>query len=261
MTTLISKFVTSNPALNVLTKKVTRFSDFSKPVLLPVIGMLIFLFLWTIAASSINTSLGKFPGPAQVGTQMVNLYQEHMAEREKADAFYTRQDERNAKRIAQDPNYEAKIRSYTGKETFLDQIFTSLITVMSGFVLAAFIAVPLGIAIGLSKNLNMAINPIIQTFKPVSPLAWLPLVTIVVSAVYVTDDPFFEKAFLISLFTVTFCCLWPMIINTSVGVSSIDKDLVNVSRVLSLPTFKHIQKIVIPASIPMIFTGMRHFRH
>ena len=257
MTTLISKFVTSNPALNVLTKKVTRFSDFSKPVLLPVIGMLIFLFLWTIAASSINTSLGKFPGPAQVGTQMVNLYQEHIAEREKADAFYTRQDERNAKRIAQDPNYEAKIRSYTGKETFLDQIFTSLITVMSGFILAAFIAIPLGIAIGLSKSLNMAINPIIQVFKPVSPLAWLPLVTMAVSALYVSEDPYFAKSFVNSLITVTLCCIWPMVINTSVGVASINQDWDNVSKVLRLPKLKHIQKIVIPAAIPSIFTGMR----
>ncbi len=257
MTTLISKFVTSNPALNVITKKVTRFSDFSKPVLLPVIGMLIFLFLWTIAASSINTSLGKFPGPAEVGTQMVNLYQEHVAEREKADAFYKRQDDRNAKRIAQDPNYEAKIRSYTGKETFLDQIFTSLITVMSGFILAAFIAVPLGIAIGLSKNLNMAINPIIQVFKPVSPLAWLPLVTMAVSALYVSDDPYFAKSFVNSLITVTLCCIWPMVINTSVGVASINQDWDNVSKVLRLPKFKHIQKIVIPAAIPSIFTGMR----
>ena len=57
--------------------------------------------------------------------------------------------------------------------------------------------------------------------------------------------------------TVTLCCLWPMVINTSVGVASIDNDLLNVSRVLKLPALRHVQKIVIPASIPMIFTGMR----
>lgn len=65
------------------------------------------------------------------------------------------------------------------------------------------------------------------------------------------------KSFLNSMITVTLCCLWPMLINTSVGVASIDKDLINVSRVLSLPPLKHVWKIVIPASIPMIFTGMR----
>jgi nitrate/nitrite transport system permease protein len=215
------------------------------------------MFLWTLAASSINTSLGKFPGPSQVATQMVNLYQEHVTEREKADAFYERQEERNAKRVAKDPTYVPKIRAYTGKETFLDQITTSLITVMSGFMLAIIIAIPLGIAIGLSKSLNMAINPIIQIFKPVSPLAWLPLVTMAVSALYVSDDPYFAKSFVNSLITVTLCCIWPIVINTSVGVAGINQDWDNVSKVLRLPKFKHIQKIVLPAAIPSIFTGMR----
>ncbi|XPF94969.1 ABC transporter permease [Colwellia sp. RE-S-Sl-9] len=257
MTTLISKLVAGTSSFSQFKTNFRLFNHYAKPVLLPVIGMLIFMFLWTIAASSINTSLGKFPGPAEVGTQMVNLYQEHVAERDKADAFYQRQDERNAKRVAKDPTYEPKIRAYTGKETFLDQIITSLITVMSGFILAAVFAIPLGIAIGLSKNLNTAINPIIQIFKPVSPLAWLPLVTMAVSALYVSDDPYFAKSFVNSLITVTLCCIWPMVINTSVGVISINQDWDNVSKVLRLPKLKHIQKIVIPAAIPSIFTGMR----
>lgn len=228
-----------------------------KTVGIPLAGILIFLLMWSSAAQQIDTSLGKFPGPAQVWEQFGTLYQEHKAEREKADAFYVRQEERNAKRLEQDPTYDPKIRSYTGKETFLDQIVTSLVTVMSGFLVAAIIAIPLGIAVGLSKTLNTAINPIIQIFKPVSPLAWLPLVTMVVSALYVSPDPIVAKSFINSMITVTLCCLWPMVINTSVGVASIDKDLINVSKVLRLPALKHIQKIVIPASIPMIFTGMR----
>ncbi len=123
--------------------------------------------------------------------------------------------------------------------------------------MAVIIAVPLGIVTGLSKTLNSAVNPIIQIFKPVSPLAWLPLVTMVVSALYITPDPVVPKAFINSMITVTLCCLWPMVINTSVGVASIDDDLVNVSKVLRLPALKHVQKIVLPASVPMIFTGMR----
>lgn len=226
-------------------------------LLVPFIGILVFLMLWSGAARNIDTSLGKFPGPAAVWEQMGSLYQEHSAEREKETAFYERQEKRNAARVEKDPSYVPKIRAYTGKETFLDQIFTSLITVMSGFLLAAIIAIPLGIAIGLNKTLNAAVNPVIQIFKPVSPLAWLPLVTMVVSALYVSPDPWVAKSFLNSMITVTLCCLWPMVINTSVGVASIDKDLVNVSRVLRLPALKHVQKIVLPASIPMIFTGMR----
>jgi nitrate/nitrite transport system permease protein len=126
-----------------------------------------------------------------------------------------------------------------------------------GFFVASIIAVPLGILCGLSKGTYAAINPLIQLFKPVSPLAWLPLVTMVVSAVYVSDDPMFSKSFITSAVTVSLCCLWPTLINTAVGVSSIDKDLINVSKVLRLNAFKHVLKIVLPSSIPAIFTGLR----
>ena len=225
--------------------------------LLPAIGLAIFLVCWTLVANSINTSLGKFPGPLEVATQVNNLYTEHQEQRDKAQRFYERQEQRNAKKLLANPDYQVKTRQYTGKETFVDQIQTSLVTVISGFLLAAFIAIPLGIAVGLSDALNKAINPIIQIFKPVSPLAWLPLVTMVVSALYVSNDPMFAKSFVVSLLTVTLCCLWPMVINTAVGVSSISEDWVNVSRVLRLSKFKHIHNVVLPAAIPAIFTGMR----
>ncbi len=127
----------------------------------------------------------------------------------------------------------------------------------TGFLLASLIAIPIGIVCGMSATLYQALNPLIQIFKPVSPLAWLPLVTIVVSAVYISDDPMFEKAFITSAITVTLCCLWPTIINTTVGVSSVDKDLINVSRVLRLGWLTKTVKIVLPSAIPMIFTGLR----
>ena len=224
---------------------------------IPATGIVAFLIIWSIAAQNIVTSLGTFPGPGDVSEQFGKLYHEHKTERGKEDAFYQRQHERNQRRMADDPGYQPKIRSYTGKETFLDQIVTSLITVMSGFLAAALLAIPLGIAIGLSKKLHTAVNPVIQVFKPASPLAWLPLVTMVVSAVYVSPDPLVPKSFLNSMITVTLCCLWPMVINTSFGVSTISTDLVNVSKVLRLPRLKHVRKIVLPAAIPMIFTGMR----
>ncbi len=257
MTTLIRKMMTADSDSTLLVKSLQFLSQRAKAVVLPMVGIAVFLVIWSFAANSIDTSLGKFPGPKAVATQIGNLYHEHQSEREKEAAFYQRQEERNAKRIAKDPGYQPKIRAYTGKETFLDQIGTSLVTVMSGFILAAVIAIPLGIAVGLSKTLNTAINPIIQVFKPVSPLAWLPLVTMVVSAVYVSPEPMFAKSFINSMITVTLCCLWPMVINTSVGVAAINQDWVNVSRVLRLPSLVHVQKIVLPASIPAIFTGMR----
>ena len=224
---------------------------------LPMMGILAFLVIWAGAAARIDTSLGQFPGPAEVWKQTVNLYADHRREREKEARFYERQEQRNAQKLAEDPNAEVKIRSYTGKPTFFDQIGTSLVTVLSGFLLAAAIAIPLGILIGMNNNLYAAFNPLIQIFKPVSPLAWLPLVTMVVSAVYVTNDPMFSKSFLNSMLTVLLCSLWPTIINTAVGVTGTSKDLTNVSRVLRLDWWTHVRKIIIPSSIPMMFTGLR----
>jgi nitrate/nitrite transport system permease protein len=234
-----------------------NLSIIAKAIGIPLAGILVFLMIWHAAASSINTSLGKFPGPADVLIQSKTLISEHITEREKAAAFYQRQDERNAHRLAQDPDYIVKIRDYTGKPTYVDQIGTSLITVLSGFLIASLIAIPLGIVIGLSANLYSAFNPVIQIFKPVSPLAWLPLVTMVVSAVYVSDDPVVAKSFVTSMITVMLCCLWPTVINTAVGVASISQDLKNVSQVLRLSWLTHVRKIVLPAAIPMMFTGLR----
>jgi len=228
-----------------------------KKVLFPLLGILVFLALWHSSASRIQTSLGEFPSPAVVYAQWNSLVTDHVEEREKEVAFYERQDVRNAKKLAKNPEYVAKTRPYTGKPTFFDQIFTSLYTVLAGFGLASIIAVPLGIIIGLNGNIYNALNPIIQVFKPVSPLAWLPLVTMVVSATYVSDDPMFAKSFLTSMFTVTLCCMWPTLINTAVGVAAIDQDLLNVSKVLRLNWLTHVVKIVIPSSIPMMFTGLR----
>ncbi len=225
--------------------------------ILSLIGILTFLLVWQSTANNIDTSLGQFPGPVQVYEQIGNLVSDYQREQEREAAFYERQEERNARRLAEDPDAEIRFREYTGQPTFPAQIITSLKTVAAGFLLATVIAIPLGIACGLSETLYSAINPVIQLFKPVSPLAWLPLVTMVVSAVYVSDDPMFAKSFLNSAFTVALCCLWPTVINTTVGVGSVNSDLINVSRVLQLPTLKHVQKIVIPSAIPFIFTGLR----
>ncbi|MCL7750286.1 ABC transporter permease [Guyparkeria hydrothermalis] len=224
---------------------------------LPLIGLVVFLMIWAGAAAKIETSLGQFPGPTQVWHQAEALYASHVAERDKAEAFYERQEQRIAERLADDPDYEPRIHDYPGKPTFFDQIITSLITVLSGFLIASVIAIPVGIVIGLSNKLYSAFNPIIQILKPVSPLAWLPLVTIVVSAVYVTDEPMFDKSFLVSMITVVLCSLWPTMINTAVGVNTVSSDLLNVSKVLRLGWVTHVIKIVLPSSIPMIFTGLR----
>lgn len=245
-------------ALAQLTTLLRRLRSRLLPILVfPLAGLLIFLTIWHTAASRIETSLGEFPGPTQVWTQAQGLWAEHQAERERADAFFARQHQRNAELRANDPNAEITLRPYTGKPTFVDQIFTSLKTVGTGFLLASAIAIPLGILIGLSPGMYAAMNPIIQLLRPVSPLAWLPLVTIVVAAVYTSDSPMLSKSFVVSAICVLLCSLWPTLVNTAVGASSISADLVNVSRVLRLGRFTHVVKIVLPSAVPMIFAGLR----
>ena len=224
----------------------------------PLVAFVLFLALWSVAASRIQTSLGAVPGPVQVADQAVVLVKEHFAEREREAAFYERQTERNKERLAEDPTYEPRNFKWTGKRTYIDQIVTSLYTVFVGFLLATVVAVPLGILAGTSKIVQAAINPMVQLFRPVSPLAWLPIVTLIVSAVYVTtDEPMFQKSFLISAITVTLCSLWTTLINTAIGVTSVDKDLVNVGKVLQLPLMTRVRKIILPSALPFIFTGMR----
>ncbi len=224
---------------------------------IPLAAIGLFLVVWGNTAPLIKTSLGDIPGPAQVWEQTENLYADHIRERNKEARFYERQEKRNAAKLAKNPDAKVKIRAYTGKPTYFDQIATSLQTVFMGFLIGSIIAVPLGVFCGLSKTINAAFNPLIQIFKPVSPLAWLPIVTMVVSALYVSDDPLFEKSFVTSALTVTLCSLWPTLINTAVGVSSIDKELMNVGRVLRLKWDTTLTKLVLPSSLPYIFTGLR----
>jgi len=224
---------------------------------IPVLAIAFCIAIWSQLAPRINTSLGAVPGPVAVWDEAVNLVEDHREQRADREAFYERQRQRNAERLAEDPNAEVRIRDYTGKPSYFDQILTSLETVFTGFVLAALIGVPLGIVAGLSPSINAAVNPLVQIFKPVSPLAWLPIVTMVVSALYVTDDPMFDKSFVNSAITVTLCSLWPALINTALGVASIDKDLINVGRVLKLGWWTKVRRIVLPSALPLIFTGLR----
>ncbi len=234
-----------------------QLGELKRVLLVPLAGILVFLAAWAFLAPKVQTSLGAIPGPLEVVQQAGALFADHAAERQKAADFYARQETRNQALIAEGHADRVKVRAYTGKPTYVDQIFTSLLTVGLGFFIGTLIAIPVGIASGLSKTFNGAINPLIQIFKPVSPLAWLPIVTMVVSAVYLDPADWLPKSMVISAVTVTLCSLWPTMINTALGVASIDKDLVNVGKVLQLSTFTTIRKLVLPSALPLIFTGLR----
>ncbi|NJM51041.1 MAG: ABC transporter permease [Sphingomonadales bacterium] len=226
-----------------------------KAFMVPVFGILAFLAIWAALAPAVDTSLGNLPGPVEVGEQGVALYKEWSATQADKAAFYEAQEARNAAAVA--AGGQVQDFEYAGAPTFLDQIWTSLKTVALGFFLATLFAVPIGLVCGLSKTVNAAINPLVQIMKPVSPLAWLPIVTMVISATITRPDPALPKAFVISAIVVMLCSLWPTLINTTVGAASIDRDLLNVGRVLRLGWFAKLTRLILPSALPYIFTGMR----
>ncbi|MGH1415201.1 MAG: ABC transporter permease [Pelagimonas sp.] len=223
----------------------------------PVLAIAAFLMLWATLAPQVQTSLGAIPGPSAVWTEAKLLHQDAIAKAEKKEQHEERVAKRNERFIAQGKPEKVKDIPYTGSPSYYQQIWTSIKTVFFGFLIASAIAIPLGILAGLSPSANAAINPLVQIFKPVSPLAWLPIVTMVVSALYATNDGLFSKSFLVSAITVTLCSLWPTLINTALGVASIDKDLISVSKVLKMNTWTKITKLVLPSALPLIFTGLR----
>src|SRR5690606_29993542 len=129
---------------------------------IPILAFVVFLMLWGQLSSKIETSLGTIPGPKEVYVEAVGLWEGHKAERERAAAFYERQEKRNAKYEEQGKTDKVKWRDYTVAPTYVDQIFTSIKTVFMGFLLATIFAVPIGIFCGLSTTFNSALNPIIQ---------------------------------------------------------------------------------------------------
>lgn len=124
--------------------------------------------------------------------------------------------------------------------------YYSLVRVVKGYALALLLGTPLGFLIGLSKKSTQMFDPIIQVLRPISPLAWLPLGLII-----------FQKSEPAALFTIAICAMWPTVLNTAVGVRSISQDYLNVGRVLKLSKTKMFFKIILPATLPYVFTGYR----
>ena len=240
----------------------SRFSSFNletgaRVVLAPLMGIGVFMLLWAAIAPQIETSLGTLPGPTDVLDAGVGLYDDWQAEREAEKLFYEDQEVRNAAAIAEGRADSVTDFTYAGSPTFPDQIWTSLRTVALGFLIGSLVAIPLGLLAGLSRWVNAAINPLVQIFRPVSPLAWLPIVTLVVAATITSNDPFLAKAFVTSAIVVALNSLWPTLLNTSVGAASVDQDLLNVAKVLRLSWFTKLRKVVLPSALPYIFTGLR----
>jgi nitrate/nitrite transport system permease protein len=125
-------------------------------------------------------------------------------------------------------------------------VLMSLQRVAVGFGLAALVGIPAGFAIGRFEFLSRMFNPLISLLRPVSPLAWLPIGLLV-----------FKGANPAAIWTIFICSIWPMIINTAVGVQRVPQDYMNVARVLNLSEWKILTKILFPSVLPYMLTGVR----
>ncbi|MDN2485489.1 nitrate ABC transporter permease [Kosakonia sacchari] len=125
-------------------------------------------------------------------------------------------------------------------------VLASLERVATGFGLAALVGIPTGFLIGRFRFVASMLNPLISLLRPVSPLAWLPIGLLL-----------FQRAEPASSWTIFICSIWPMILNTAEGVRQIPQDYLNVARVLKLSEFAIMRKILLPAALPGILTGMR----
>ena len=125
-------------------------------------------------------------------------------------------------------------------------VLSSLKRVAMGFGLAALLGIPAGFMIGRFTFLSRMFNPLISLLRPVSPLAWLPIGLLV-----------FKGANPAAIWTIFICSIWPMIINTAVGVQRVPQDYMNVARVLNLSEWKIVTKILFPSVLPYMLTGVR----
>src|SRR5437762_2095919 len=121
-----------------------------------------------------------------------------------------------------------------------------LVRVAQGFLLGILIGTPVGFVLGVSTTLTRMFDPIMQVLRPISPLAWLPLGLVL-----------FQKSEPAALFAIAVCSMWPTVINTMVGVRAIPQDYWNVAKVLRLSRWTTFTKIIVPATLPYMFTGFR----
>jgi nitrate/nitrite transport system permease protein len=125
-------------------------------------------------------------------------------------------------------------------------VLFSLQRVAIGFGMAALVGIPLGFLIGRSVFINRMVSPLISLLKPVSPLAWLPIGLLV-----------FKAANPAAIWTIFICSIWPMVVNTAVGVQRVPQDYLNVARVLALSEWKITTRILLPSVLPYMLTGVR----
>jgi nitrate/nitrite transport system permease protein len=180
---------------------------------LPLVGIGCVLVLWSIASATVAD---KLPSPAETWEVSKLYVLEPFEKRGELD------------------------------QGILRFTWYSLVRVAKGYSLGLLLGIPLGLLLGVSTYFTKMFDPLFQTLRPVSPLAWFPLGLVL-----------FQRSEPAALFTIAMCSMWPTVLNTALGVRSIPQDYLNVARVLQLGPVKTLFKILIPATLPYMFTGFR----
>jgi nitrate/nitrite transport system permease protein len=187
-------------------------------LILPILGFGLVLLFWTILSATVAKNL---PSPVKTWEASKLYILEPFAKRGEMD------------------------------QGILRFTWYSLVLVAKGYALAIIIGTPIGFCLGLSPLFAKTFDPIIQVLRPVSPLAWLPL------GLVLFLDTGKDAGTFGALFTIAICSMWPTVLNTAVGVRAVPQDYLNVGRVLKLSRWKTLTKILIPATLPYMFTGFR----
>ncbi|MBD1869318.1 nitrate ABC transporter permease [Oculatella sp. FACHB-28] len=201
----------------------SNFADFARTfwkkqgqnIMLPLIGVLVFLVVWQLLSS---TGLTRLPGPLSLVT------------------------EQRTRELLLYPFYDL---GGLDKGLFWQTMY-SLGRVAKGYTAAAVVGIGLGILVGTNQTINKAVDPIFQFLRMIAPLAWVPISLIALQNV--------QQA---AIFVIFITAVWPILINTTVGVQQIPQDYKNVARVLQISPRKYFFKVLIPSALPYIFTGLR----
>ena len=228
---------------------------FLRMVGLPVVSIALVMFTWQVFAMRVQVGTMRLPTPGLVWQRGVEQISEMRAESLR-HAQYETELVSTAADLKMTVDEVRKEMPFAGKKLFFDQVLLSLRTAFVGVGLAVLVAVPVGILCGLSNTIFSMMNPLIQILKPVSPLAWFPVVYLLCNTAVSNNGPV-SKSFLVAALVVSLCALWPALINTANGVANVERDHLNVAKVLNLNFFEKVWRIVLPASLPSIFTGIR----
>lgn len=226
------------------------FKNFLRDIIPPILGIILFIFIWGVIANRAE----QLPNPQKTWLAAVELFKHpfYLNDAPEEDIGGWSGSKILSELVSNPINFTKQLFGHPfGQHEASSQgigwnLWDSLLRVGMGFSVAVIIGVPLGFIIGRFKFMSQMLNPIISVLRPVSPLIWLPIGIVI-----------FEKSTPAALWVIFITSIWPIILNTASGVGQVPQDYLNVARVLRLSEWNIMRKILLPAVLPYILTGIR----